>query len=174
VALVNFDPSYRKGPTAVDQMTPRAWRVPSSTGSHPGINLWYRHWYAIARMTVASTTMLPVLSFAQPAWTGQIPSEFLLLDLQWVKNWASKRVKAKLRNGEYIIPGDQWPIFLWKNSEYNPDDPWNGFLRSKLLISVSRRLTKKCFMILFSAAGIQVRVHIAKLCGAGAEGDTLW
>jgi hypothetical protein len=32
-------------------------------------------------MAVASTTISQVLSFAQLAWIGQIPSEFLRLDL---------------------------------------------------------------------------------------------
>ena len=51
----------------------------------------------------------------------------------------STRIRAKLQNKEYTIPGDQWPIFLWKNSQYDPNNPWNGFLRSKLLVSVSQR-----------------------------------
>ena len=36
-----------------------------------------------------------------------------------------------------IVPGDQWPIFLYAGSEYDPEDPWKGLFRSTLLISVS-------------------------------------
>jgi hypothetical protein len=36
-----------------------------------------------------------------------------------------------------IIPGDQWPIFLYYGYNYDPEDPWNGLLRSSLLVSVS-------------------------------------
>jgi hypothetical protein len=47
------------------------------------------------------------------------------------------RVKDKLRNGEMVIPGDQWPLFLYANCEYDPDDPWKGLLRNSILVSVS-------------------------------------
>ena len=46
------------------------------------------------------------------------------------------RVKQKLRNGELLVPGDQWPIFLYQGSVYDEDDPWKGLLRSTLLVSV--------------------------------------
>jgi hypothetical protein len=47
------------------------------------------------------------------------------------------RTKEKLRSGEMIIPGDQWPVFLYARYEYDPDDPWKGLLRSSILVSVS-------------------------------------
>lgn len=46
------------------------------------------------------------------------------------------RVKNKLRSGDYIVPGDQWPVLLYKDHIYDSEDPWNGFLRSVILISV--------------------------------------
>ena len=36
-----------------------------------------------------------------------------------------------------LIPGDQWPIFLYAGYQYNPKDPWKGLFRSPILISVS-------------------------------------
>jgi hypothetical protein len=47
------------------------------------------------------------------------------------------RVKDKLRSGETAIQGDQWPLFLYADLAYDPDDPWNGLLRNQLLITVS-------------------------------------
>lgn len=47
------------------------------------------------------------------------------------------RVKEKLRSGEMVVPGDQWPIFLYAGYEYDPEDPWKGLFRSHILISVS-------------------------------------
>lgn len=44
--------------------------------------------------------------------------------------------KNKLRDGIYIVPGDQWPMFLWKDGQYNASEPWNGLLRGQLLIKV--------------------------------------
>jgi len=46
------------------------------------------------------------------------------------------RVKAKLGNGEMIIPGDQWPVFLYAGYNYDQDDPWKGLLRGSILVSV--------------------------------------
>ena len=34
------------------------------------------------------------------------------------------------------MAGDQWPIFLYANYTYDPEDPWNGLLRSGLLVDV--------------------------------------
>lgn len=35
------------------------------------------------------------------------------------------------------VRGDQWPIFIYAGYSYDPEDPWNGLLRSSLLVSVS-------------------------------------
>ena len=43
----------------------------------------------------------------------------------------------KLMNGQIQVVGDQWPVFLYANYTYHPEDPWNGLLCSGLLISVS-------------------------------------
>jgi hypothetical protein len=50
-------------------------------------------------------------------------------------------MKDKLRGGTYIVPGDQWPIFMWKDCKYDEHDPWKGFLRSKILVKVSYTLS---------------------------------
>jgi hypothetical protein len=49
------------------------------------------------------------------------------------------RIKEKLRNGELIVPGDQWPVFLYLGYEYDPDDPWKGLFRSSILVAVSQQ-----------------------------------
>jgi hypothetical protein len=46
------------------------------------------------------------------------------------------RIKEKLQCGEMVVSGDQWPIFLYANYSYDPDDPWNGLLRSHILVQV--------------------------------------
>jgi hypothetical protein len=48
-----------------------------------------------------------------------------------------RRVKDKLRSGEIAVSGDQWPIFIYADFTYDPEDPWKGLLRSSLLVSVS-------------------------------------
>ena len=47
------------------------------------------------------------------------------------------RTKEKLRSGELAVSGDQWPIFLYAGYTYDPEDPWNGLLRSTILVYVS-------------------------------------
>lgn len=47
------------------------------------------------------------------------------------------RTRTKLANGELQVAGDQWPIFLYVNYTYDSEDPWNGLLRSGLLVAVS-------------------------------------
>ena len=51
------------------------------------------------------------------------------------------RTKTKLMNGQVQVAGDQWPVFLYANYMYDPEDPWNGLLRSGLLVSVSPSTT---------------------------------
>jgi hypothetical protein len=46
------------------------------------------------------------------------------------------RIKEKLRNGDIAVSGDQWPIFIYHGYHYDPEDPWNGLLRSALLVLV--------------------------------------
>jgi hypothetical protein len=36
-----------------------------------------------------------------------------------------------------VIPGDQWPLFLYAGYDYDPEDPWKGLFRSQILISAS-------------------------------------
>jgi hypothetical protein len=51
------------------------------------------------------------------------------------------RTKEKLRNGDMIVTGDQWPILVYHGYSFDPEDPWNGLFRSSLLVTV--RLVKR-------------------------------
>lgn len=44
------------------------------------------------------------------------------------------RVRTRLRSGEEYMAGDVWPIFLYANCKYHPENPWEGFLKNVLLI----------------------------------------
>ncbi|KAG2059466.1 hypothetical protein BDR06DRAFT_979970 [Suillus hirtellus] len=48
-------------------------------------------------------------------------------------DWSNSETKAKLQSGEIIVTGDQWPLFLYANYHYDPEDPWNGLFWSALL-----------------------------------------
>ena len=46
-------------------------------------------------------------------------------------------MKTKLQNGEIVVSGDQWPLFVYADYHYDPEDPWNGlFVVLSLFLSV--------------------------------------
>ena len=53
-------------------------------------------------------------------------------------------VKDKLRNKELIVTGDHWPIFIFENNRYNPNNPWDGLFRGRLLVNVSSSSATRC------------------------------
>jgi hypothetical protein len=48
------------------------------------------------------------------------------------------RTRTKLASGEMPVrvSGDQWPMFVYANLKYDPDDPWNGLFRNQILVWV--------------------------------------
>lgn len=38
------------------------------------------------------------------------------------------------------VRGDQWPLFLYEDSKFDAENPWEGLLRSQLLVLVRRKL----------------------------------
>ena len=56
-------------------------------------------------------------------------------------------IRTKLANGEIQVAGDQWPVFLYADYTYDTEDPWNGLLRSGLLVSVSHHLILLHFIL---------------------------
>ncbi|KIJ10469.1 hypothetical protein PAXINDRAFT_86064 [Paxillus involutus ATCC 200175] len=55
-------------------------------------------------------------------------------------DWDNNETRMKLVNGQIQVAGDQWLIFLYTNYTYNAKDPWNGLLRSGLLISAFKHI----------------------------------
>ncbi|KAI5994386.1 hypothetical protein EDD15DRAFT_2387764 [Pisolithus albus] len=55
-------------------------------------------------------------------------------------DWTNTQTRTKLMNGEIQVPGDQWPVFLYADYTYDPEDPWNGLLRSGLLVSAYKHI----------------------------------
>jgi len=45
-------------------------------------------------------------------------------------------VREKLKNTEIAVAGDQWPLLLYADCEYDPEEPWDGLFRNKLLVWV--------------------------------------
>ena len=52
----------------------------------------------------------------------------------------------KLANGSMAVAGDQWPVFVYADQEYDPEDPWNGLFKSQILIFVIVIFTIVCWL----------------------------
>ena len=74
------------------------------------------------------------LDWTHPEYVPELPSRFSFKE-------SPLRTKTKLINGQIQVAGDQWPVFLYANYMYDAEDPWNGLLRSGLLVSVSPSTT---------------------------------
>ncbi|KIM53226.1 hypothetical protein SCLCIDRAFT_32034 [Scleroderma citrinum Foug A] len=55
-------------------------------------------------------------------------------------DWNNTETRTKLVNAEIQVAGDQWPIFLYANYTYDPEDPWNGLLHSGLLVAAYKHI----------------------------------
>lgn len=49
-------------------------------------------------------------------------------------------VRENLSTGEIAVRGDQWPMLVYANQEYDEDEPWEGLFRSQLLVWVQINL----------------------------------
>src|ERR1700690_3856224 len=55
-----------------------------------------------------------------------------------------------------MVTGDQWPIFLYNEYRYDPEDPWSGLFRSTLLVSVSFSI----LIMAFYTQALQAYKHV--------------
>ena len=46
-------------------------------------------------------------------------------------------VCMKLVNSQIEVSGDEWPLLLYKDQKYDPDEPWDGLFRCKYLVWAS-------------------------------------
>ncbi|TEB31011.1 hypothetical protein FA13DRAFT_1754862 [Coprinellus micaceus] len=50
-------------------------------------------------------------------------------------DWSDEDTRKGLRNGDIAVSGDSWPIFLYQDHIFNPENPWEGLLQGKLLVT---------------------------------------
>ncbi|KJA29576.1 hypothetical protein HYPSUDRAFT_119569, partial [Hypholoma sublateritium FD-334 SS-4] len=55
-------------------------------------------------------------------------------------DWSDPEIKDKLRSSELSVSGDQWPIFLYSSYTYDEMDPWEGLLRSAILVKAFKHI----------------------------------
>jgi hypothetical protein len=57
---------------------------------------------------------------------GYIMLTSSIYDLEQSSLDCPTRVCMKLASGKMAVSGDQWPMLVYANQEYNPNDPWHG------------------------------------------------
>ena len=68
-------------------------------------------------------------------------------------------MREKLKNNEIAVAGDQWPLLLYADCKYDPEEPWDGLFRNKLLVWV--RFQRLIYGIHFvEARDLQAFKHI--------------
>ncbi|OAX33972.1 hypothetical protein K503DRAFT_479526 [Rhizopogon vinicolor AM-OR11-026] len=72
-------------------------------------------------------------------------------------DWSNPETKTKLQSGEIIMTEDQWPLFLYADYHYDPEDPWNGLFQSALLVCAYKHVFTSARD---SEDPLQVRLHI--------------
>ncbi|KAJ3546955.1 hypothetical protein NMY22_g1848 [Coprinellus aureogranulatus] len=55
-------------------------------------------------------------------------------------DWSDPEVKIKLKNKELVVPGNHWPLFVYRNEVYDEEEPWKGLFRSQLLVSAYKHI----------------------------------
>ncbi len=88
-------------------------------------------------MSVDSIMKLRGSYSAQLELTGRTKSECAFLNLLSTL-FKKSRIKQKLRTGELSVPGDLWPIFLYRSHQYDDANPWTGLLQGEILVKVSK------------------------------------
>lgn len=88
--------------------------------------------------------------------------------------YVTSSTRTKLANGKLQVAGDQWPIFLYANYMYDPEDLWNGLLCSGLLVVVCSddEWSGISYWLVLPTKGVQTYLHISEFCRSGTQGNT--
>ncbi|TEB33287.1 hypothetical protein FA13DRAFT_1577938, partial [Coprinellus micaceus] len=55
-------------------------------------------------------------------------------------DWTDPETKRQLKEKVLLVPGNHWPIFVYRDEKYDPEEPWRGLFRSRLLISAYKHI----------------------------------
>jgi len=55
-------------------------------------------------------------------------------------DWSDDEIKQQLRNGDFIVAGDQWPLLVYRDQVYDPENPWTGLFRSTILVATFKHI----------------------------------
>ena len=85
-------------------------------------------------------------------------------------------MREGLKNGEITVAGDQWPLLVYADCAYDPEEPWEGLFRNKLLVWVRPwPLTSKYSQLTnLQLTGIQAYIYFPELGWPGSQGNKVW
>lgn len=69
-----------------------------------------------------------------------------------------------------VVSGDQWPMLVYGDQEYDSEDPWNGLFRSQILVWVSVSLLSSIRIANFVSQGIQAHFYLTQFSRERGEG----
>ena len=130
------------------------------TGSPHRDNLSTRLWLVMLKPTVDTTMSAQVRCCVLRVSTGPMWSK-ISLKSSYMFLWPV-RIKEKLRSGEMAVSGDQWPLFLYRDCHYDPEDPWNGLFRSSILVFVST-IWAWFYLLLIMSRHTNISLHLLAL-----------
>ncbi|KAJ3525372.1 hypothetical protein NMY22_g10607 [Coprinellus aureogranulatus] len=55
-------------------------------------------------------------------------------------DWNDPPTRTQLKTGEITVSGEVWPVFLYREHKYDPEDPWDGLLQGSLLLSAYKHV----------------------------------
>jgi len=71
-------------------------------------------------------------------------------------------VREQLENNEMTVAGDQWPLLLYADCKYDPEDPWDGLFRNKLLVWVYFYCFIYDIHLIETSLGFQTHIHFSE------------
>ena len=83
-------------------------------------------------------------------------------------------MRAKLSGGEIVVHGDQWPMLVYANQEYDPDEPWEALFRNQLLVQVCGHFS--LLAIAHQAlpwTGLQAHLYLVQFSRNRGEGNKI-
>jgi hypothetical protein len=64
-------------------------------------------------------------------------------------------------------------MLVYANQEYDPEDPWNGLFRSRLLVWVGTHSFVSLVLLIPPSAGIQTHLHLTQFRGERGESNEI-
>ena len=113
------------------------------------------------------TVPVVILFSAHLFSTGPLTDHLHLYGMAILPHWISRIVR--LRSTTMC----EWPLLVYANQQYDPEEPWEGLFRTHLLVWVCS--DSFIIFVLFTPlpAGIQTHLHLTQFHGERGESNQI-